>query len=637
MIARRGWLQLVAIAALALLAHVNTFDNSFHLDDFYRVRDNPDIRRVSPISRHFVDPRTMSTLEKIAQYRPLLPLSLSIDYAAAGGRHSLRHYHATNLALLMLVALLCWLLVRQLLARAGVEVGLLPLGVAAIVAVHPVSGILVNYICARDLLLAMVGLLGTLCAYLAARGAGPTTRGRLMWGLSLLALALALLSKTNAAVAPALIVLLELTIGGESPRSARPWLRALPAALVVAAFFAWTHFGLGFSDAAHVTSQQSPWTYAATQARLHLLHYLRNALWPLALAVDPHVQAVDSFDLGAICGAALIIASLLLAARWRRERPLEALCIAGYWVAMAPTSSLLPLHAMAVDYRPFVASPFLWLFVALLLRRVLAVQPLLRAGACALALLYFGAVALANNRAWRDDRALWEHAVAHGGGALAHHNLAVALGRRDELPRRVALLRQALALAPRFVLAHVNVCRALVGLGKTREGLAHCTKAVGLDPRAPLPRYWVALTLAQLGDKRAAARHYAVAAELDARNIEYQYAAARALQVAGDEQRSLAPLRRLMRLSPRGYKDAGYLLGWAYQKLGQRDRAIAAYRAFLSAQPKHVQARFNLAFALMKRGDCKAAVPEFQRVLSLKPSYQAARLHLSSCVSPTRP
>src|ERR1051325_12243621 len=81
---RRPFSHVLFITAAAMLVYANTLQNAFHLDDFYRVIGNPGIHKLWPIWRHFVDPWTMSTLDRITQYRPLLPLSLSVHYAVAG-------------------------------------------------------------------------------------------------------------------------------------------------------------------------------------------------------------------------------------------------------------------------------------------------------------------------------------------------------------------------------------------------------------------------------------------------------------------------------------------------------------------------------------------------------------------------
>ena len=69
-----------------------------------------------------------------------------------------------------------------------------------------------------------------------------------------------------------------------------------------------------------------------------------------------------------------------------------------------------------------------------------------------------------------------------------------------------------------------------------------------------------------------------------------------------------------MSLSP-NYELAGFWLGFAYQKSGELQAAIAAYNRFLESNLDYVQGRFNLAYELMVQNDCGPAVEQFNRVL----------------------
>ena len=174
---RSRWANALPILVLALAVaatYSNTLMNEFHLDDLYRIRDNPEIRRVSPVLRHFTDPGTISgsrgvsesALNQIGQYRPLLPLTLTLNYALGG--LDLPGYHVVNIAIHLAGCVLVFLLVARMLAiarprgfpdeRHARRAALL---VALVYAVHPLSGYPVNYILARDLLLMQVFLLAS--------------------------------------------------------------------------------------------------------------------------------------------------------------------------------------------------------------------------------------------------------------------------------------------------------------------------------------------------------------------------------------------------------------------------------------------------------------------------------------------
>ena len=59
-------LPFVLLALAVAVTYSNTLDNGFHLDDFYRIRDNAEIRRLDPMMRHFVDPGTISGSQGIS-------------------------------------------------------------------------------------------------------------------------------------------------------------------------------------------------------------------------------------------------------------------------------------------------------------------------------------------------------------------------------------------------------------------------------------------------------------------------------------------------------------------------------------------------------------------------------------------
>ena len=89
--------------ALFLAAYANSLHNSFHFDDGHVISNNLYIRSLSNIPRYFVDADTFSSLPANATYRPLVTLTLAIDYHVAGGLDPLQ-YHVTQILLLLILA-----------------------------------------------------------------------------------------------------------------------------------------------------------------------------------------------------------------------------------------------------------------------------------------------------------------------------------------------------------------------------------------------------------------------------------------------------------------------------------------------------------------------------------------------------
>jgi tetratricopeptide (TPR) repeat protein len=630
----RRWLWGVSLALVLLsgLVFWNALPNGFHLDDFYRVTDNPGVQQFWPPWRHFVDPGTISTLDRITQFRPLLPLSLSANHALTGNDPA--GYRVWNIVLQALAAALVFFFLRALLdaagwreSRRGIPADAVAAAAAMLFTVHPVSGIPVNYICARDLLLAQVFLFGTLLAYLRMRRRGQTA-GR--WALALALYSLALLSKTHVAVAPALVLVLEWTVLRERPFSWGPWLRTLPFAGLAAGFFAYTRLVLHFSDWAQVVAGPglSPWDYPLTQARLHLVHYLRNFAWPWWIRPSPEIQAASGWtDWVVLGGILLIVGSLAAALAVRRRFPAVAFAVTAYWLLQVPESSVFPLHAAAVDYRPYPASPFLFLLAMLALAAALR-RPLWHVAAAGL-VVYFSLASVALNRVWRTGETLWTHSVAHGGDALAHHNLAMSITDRDG-PRVRRHLEEAIRRSPNFVLAHLNLGLWLIQHGQVEAGLAECEWARRLEPDWAQTHYWLAKAYGRLGRRAEAAAASARAATLDPHNRMYLKQAAYDAQATGDYGGSLAFIGRLQAL---GMNDPEtlFLSGFARQKMGDLPGAVADYRAYLLQDPRHAQVLFNLAFGLMTLGNYPEAIIRFEEVLKLKPEYREVHFHLATC------
>jgi tetratricopeptide (TPR) repeat protein len=641
------WLACTTIVLACLLVFRNTLHNTFALDDYYRVVDNPGIQEFWPPWRHFLEPRTSSTLDRITQYRPLLPLTLSIDYAVAG--NNVIVHHMGNLALQLGASLLAFFLALELLRhwshlRLTERQRVLAAGSAALLfAIHPVSGFVVNYIAARDLLLMQVFFLGALLAYARMRRLGETSW---RWALVLSLIAASLLSKTNLVVAPLLVLAFDVTLAGASLRDSRIWLRASAVATIVLAFFLGTRLVLGFSDLANVVPEGSAsLSYALTQARLHVFHYLPHFWWPFSIRLLPAVEPGTIHDYQVWLALSFITASLILAwwlgripgrhQAWKsgqpaaRRAPLIAFCIVAYWTLMIPESSVLPLHQLAADYRPYPGSIFLFLAACAVLVRFARTRTTLQG--LGVFVIYTSAVSAAMNRNWRSGEELWSHSVRHGADAIAHLNLAMSIHDRSD-PRVRQHLEEALRMSPNYVLAHINLCLLQIELGEVKAGLERCEHAVQLQPEWAQSHHWLAVAYRNAHRPFHAVAASAEAVRLDPENVEYHYQAALDAQRVKDWALSLEHATHV-RARVVDYKDLRYLRGYALQMLHRHEEAILEYRRLLEIKPDHVQVNFNVGHALMSLGRCGEARPYFQRTLALKPDYSEARQHFDRCHS----
>ena len=637
------WRPLVLVLAVGLV-FANTLGNSLHLDDAYRIADNPELERVRPLLRHFTDPRTSATLPQLAAYRPLLPLSLSLNAALADalGLDRLAAYHLGNLSLHLATCLLVFLLLSELLTgEPGGPAGRrlfgapdLALAGALLFGVHPISGVPVNYISARDLLMATLLLTAALLVYARMRRRrGDSVVG---WGLALGCLALSLTAKLNGVSFPAVVLVYEICIQGASIRARGPWLRGAAFAVPVAAFFLWTERVLGFSNLEVLAETKPPVIYFLTQMELHLGYYLRNFLWPFPMRVDPLIEPAAGFADGwALACLALVAAALALAWRQRRRAPLASFAVLAYAALLAPTSSFRPFHSLAASYRPYPGLPFLCLLAVLgvgwLAERGVRESraPRVALGALAVLALYLGTASFFMNRIWATEKTLWGHSVQHGAAPLAHLNYGRAVQAEDPALAEHHY-REALRLAPSYVYAHINLGLLQMRQGRVGEGLATVRKAVEAAPDLAVSHHWMAEAYRQAGHLPQAREESRRAADLDPRNVEYQYKAAFDLYTAGRLADSLPYLERVREAVP-GYQKSLFLEGFALQQLGRWAEAEPLYRRHLEQYPDSAQVWFNLGHGLAAAEGCEAALPMFERCLELQPGHGAAAHWVERC------
>jgi tetratricopeptide (TPR) repeat protein len=631
--ARARWWAAALLVLLPALVFSNSLENGYHLDDAYRIQDNPELERVWPPWRHFFDPTTSATLPTLVQWRPMLPLTLSVSHALsdAVGMDRLVGLHLGNLALHVAIALLLYLVFLRLVS-AGTDWSRerahgAALAGALLYAVHPVAGVPVNYLCARDLLLMQAFLAAAFLVHLATRERrgplGPLAVGAM--------LALSIASKTNALAAFVPFVLYELLLGGRA-RSPRTWLRLTPA-LVPWAVLLWVRFGLGFSDLDKLENETSRWTYLVTQLDVHVTHYLRNAAWPFRMrplpAIEPQATLLAP---GPLVGAVVLTGSLAWAWLVRRRAPLATFCIAGYWGAFALTSSVQPLRYLATDYRQVGSLPYLCLGAALAIAA--ALQPRAARLLAACAVLYLGVAAHAMNRVWRDGRTLWTHAVAHGAEPMAHLNLAHALMASDDpadLGRAEAELRAVLEANPGNVFAKINLGLLWVDHGWEEDGLRHLREAAAIWPDKALTHHHLAHAAARTGRFEEAADAAARASDLAPDVYEHAFSAARFAAKAGRGTEALARIGALEAVHGER-ADLLHLEGFAALRAGEPRRAVRVLERLVRIRPDLATGHADLGHALEAAGRPADAIASFERGFALAPAYDGAHAHIARCL-----
>src|SRR5580658_7695857 len=292
-----GLLLLLAV----VLVYSNHFQNGFHFDDFHTVNNNPYIRSLQNAKLFFTDPTTFSVLPANRTYRPLVTLSLAFDYWLGGGLNPFYFHLDTFLWYLIQLALM-FALFRHILrfAAAGPWTDWAALFAVALYGLHPAMAETVNYIIQRGDLYSTLLVVAALVVYAMA----PRLR---RFGIYLIPLAVALITKQPAAIFPA--ILFAYVFLFEENDATTALRRCVPSILVVALML-WLQTRM--MPATFTPGIISAHDYIVTQPWV-ALHYFLMFFAPVALTADSDQTAFSTIFCaqgiaGVAFGLALIVA-----------------------------------------------------------------------------------------------------------------------------------------------------------------------------------------------------------------------------------------------------------------------------------------------------------------------------------------
>ena len=149
---RKTAIYSLLIVLAGILAYANSFQGEFILDDFASIQNNLTIRHLWPLAGVFPGPEFIPDASTV-EGRPVLNLSFALNYAAGGLER--RGYHAANLGIHLLAALLLFTIVRRTLllpvfrGQWNDSAATLGFWVAVIWAVHPLQTESVTYLSQR--------------------------------------------------------------------------------------------------------------------------------------------------------------------------------------------------------------------------------------------------------------------------------------------------------------------------------------------------------------------------------------------------------------------------------------------------------------------------------------------------------
>ena len=585
-----------ALALLAIAAHLPALAGGFVWDDWIFVTE-PLIRRWDGLVSIWLSP---ADVKGENHYWPIVYTTFWLEHKL-WGFHAVG-YHAVNILLNALNALLAWRLLRRLEIPGAWLAG-------AVFAVHPVHVESVAWIIERKDLLSTVFYLWAIHAWL-RHTAAPTTR-RLALCLALFTAAM--LSKSIAVTLPATLLLLAWWRTGEI--SWRDVGRILPflavAAGITAAdlFFYWSQDFHRFDYSAVervLIAARALWTYAG------------QLVWPVSLPIlysRWEVSASDPAGWAAVIALCTVFAALWLGRRHIGRGPVAALAF--FVLTLSPVLGFLDYGFLRMA---FLADRFQYLAslgpIALVAGMVARSLTRLRGrGRVAATGLLFGTVAVLCAQTWRqaeayrDDLALAQHiSTGNPEHYMGQVLLAHALVEADSHQQGLAAARNARQLARGERGADVGAAVAAVGIAlladdRPTQAEERFRQAIAIRANDSGARLHLARALVVQARYDEGLRLYREAAKDDSLNDLARAGQAEAMLQAGnlpaarDAFLQALPLARDPRSEPAIHRRLGEVL----HGMGELDAAAEHLDLALELNPRGVRTLLARATVEAKR------------------------------------
>lgn len=607
----RRALPAVAVSlATALCLLPGVFGGFLTWDDQSNFTKNPEYRGLSWHHLHW-----MWTTFHMGHYQPLTWMTLGLDYELWGMDPA--GYHFTSLVLHSISAGLFFTVLNALVQS--------PLAAAAgalFWSIHPLRVESVSWITERRDVLCGVFFLFSVLAYLRMcreRGAGGSGTRWLI--LSVVAYATSLLSKSLGIMLPLVLLVLDVVVLRRfTPGNRRRvLLEKLPFVACAGAFF--IVMMAAMHEVGEVRKAVAPLERAA-QASFGVSLYLWKTLIPWHLSplypIDRGIDPSQTKFVVSMIAAPLVTAGLAVLAR---KQPAPFATWLAFLILVAPVLGFFVRgYQLAADrYTYLSALPFSLLLAAALRGPLEAPRARVGLSAAGLGLALLGTLAAIQTRIWRDDLALWNHAIDSGwGGEVAYTNRASKIGPKGDLTGAMADLDLAIRYNPNHWVcweARGEICELQKDWDRAAENYG---RAMECEVRVPTPYEHRAALRDRRGDSAGALADYGEAIHRFPRSAGPWIERGKLKSRLDDRKGAIADLDEGLRLNP--LDAAGvYVRGQCRYALGDPDSAFQDFTAAIRLDPTMRDAHLNRGAIFGLRKKFPEAIDDFTAELWLNP------------------
>jgi tetratricopeptide (TPR) repeat protein len=600
------------LVALVLAAYLPALSAGYVWDDDALLTANPNVRSLEGLGRTWVDPQANT------DYYPLTHTSFWVEYHL--WKLEPLGYHLDNILLHAAGAVLVWWILRRL-AIPGAWVA------AAIFAVHPVQVEAVAWVSERKSVLGGFFCLLAVWLFLRVTLAAEdlsTRRRRLLYGLSLLSFACALLARPVVMTAAAVLPLLVWYKHGRLTRRDAfrvAWYWVLAAAMAPVTI--WVQY-------THVGAAGESFEYSALERLLisgrALWFYLGKLVWPQTLMFAYDKWAIDAtawWQYLYPAGAAAVLAGLVLLRRRLGRGPLVGALV--FVIMLLPALGFFNVYwhqyYFVADHMQYLAC--VGVIAAVVAGAAARLGVWVRPASWGAAIAVLGALAALTWQQcglYKDGETIWNDTIGKNRDSwMAHDNLAVLLVSQGRLQEAIDHYGEAIRVRPDEAKAYVNRGVAYGMMGEYDRAIRDYDQAIRLSPddAGGYNNRGNAYVIKGEYDRAIQDFDQAIRVRPDYADVYNNRGNAYVRKRAYD--RAIQDYDQAIRLKP-GYADAFSDRGVAYVRKGEYDLALRDYDRAIQLRAS-AEAYYNRGFVYFNKGEYDRAIQDYDQAIQLKPDY----------------
>ena len=587
------------VAAATIAAFAAALPGEFlNWDDDTNFLNNPHYRGLGPAQLKWM------FTDYFGHYMPVTWLTLGLDYVLWGMNP--KGYHATSLILHAINAVLCFLLLRDLLRRARPEgdpgrLGWIAAAGALFFSLHPLRVESVAWVTERRDLTSGLFFFLTILAYLRWTDAKKAS-----WlAASVVCFAGTILSKAMGMTLPLVLLVIDAVplrrFATEKARSLLvekiPYFALLIAAVLLTV--------VGQRKAEALASTESyPLIQSFAQPGYRVSFYLLKTLipWPLSPLYwfRPEIGLPQALGWIAVLGASAV--AFVRRVAW----PAVAASWVSYGLLIAPVSGVFQAgpHFAADRYSYLACLPFAALAILLGLGLLTANQCLI----------------------WHDSIRLWDHAIRFDRELyLAYNNRGTAKSERGDWTGAVQDYNNSIAIYSQWSKPWFNRGVARAVHGDHAAAIEDFTRAVQLDPKHADAVAARAISRMKRGEVAAAMADCEEVLRIRPESSLGYSTRGQVRANRGDLPGAIADYTRAIEIEPT--PDVYRNRGLARSQSGKLPEALADYTRSLELRPGHVDTLRRRAVVRGMMGDFDGAIQDCTEAIRLKPEDPEAYVH----------